>query len=200
MKNTVILSGTAITDLIFDHEFCEENLYQTTIAVKRTSGAVDYLPVMVPQRLIDVNESIIYKNMRIEGAFHSYYCRRNGQTKLILFVSANNIKLLDAAGHKEDQNEIFLEGYVCSDPTHRRTPFGRIISDIIIANERKCTKIDYIPCVCWEKNADAASALPIGQFVRIHGRIQSREYIKQTNYASEIKTALEVSVSDLKAI
>ena len=60
-------------------------------------------------------------------------------------------------------------------------------------------KSDYIPCICWGRNARYASAFAVGGHVLIWGRIQSREYMKRLSETEmEKRTAYEVSVSKLE--
>ena len=62
-------------------------------------------------------------------------------------------------------------------------------------------KSDYIPCICWGRNARYASNFDVGEHVRILGRIQSREYVKKLSETeTETRTAYEVSVSKLECI
>ena len=48
------------------------------------------------------------------------------------------------------------------------------IADLLIAVNRPYGKSDYIPCICWGRNARYASAFAVGGHVLIWGRIQSR--------------------------
>ena len=60
-------------------------------------------------------------------------------------------------------------------------------------------KTDYIPCICWGRNARYASSFRVGERYAIHGRIQSREYIKKlADGTEEVKTAYEVSVAKVE--
>ena len=62
-------------------------------------------------------------------------------------------------------------------------------------------KSDYIPCICWGRNARYASAFEVGEHVQIIGRIQSRTYIKKlSDTLTEERTAYEVSVSKLECV
>ena len=86
-------------------------------------------------------------------------------------------------------NHIMLEGYMCKRPVYRKTPLGREIADLLLAVNRPYGKSDYIPCICWGRNA------------RVLGRIQSREYVKKLSETeTETRTAYEVSVSKLECM
>ena len=119
------------------------------------------------------------------------------KTHLILNVYAVDIEELDD-NHKY-MNRITLDGYICKAPTYRETPYGRQISDFLVASNRQYGKSDYIPCIVWGRNAVYASGLPVGTHLKITGRIQSRKYIKRyLDGAEEERTAYEVSVSKIE--
>jgi single-stranded DNA-binding protein len=62
-------------------------------------------------------------------------------------------------------------------------------------------KSDYIPCICWGRNARFASAFEVGEHVQVMGRIQSREYMKKLDEEHvEKRVAFEVSVSKLELL
>ena len=84
---------------------------------------------------------------------------------------------------------------------YRKTPLGREIAQLLIAVNRPYGKSDYIPCICWGRNARFASGFSVGGHVQVWGRIQSREYMKKIEENDAIKrTAYEVSVSKLEYI
>jgi single-stranded DNA-binding protein len=96
-------------------------------------------------------------------------------------------------------NTILLDGYICKPPIYRKTPLGREIADILLAVNRPYGKSDYIPCICWGRNARYAAGFEVGVHIQVLGRIQSREYIKKiSEYETEKRVAYEVSVSKLE--
>ena len=98
-------------------------------------------------------------------------------------------------------NQIFMDGFICKPPVYRKTPLGREIADILLAVNRPYGKSDYIPCICWGRNARYASAFAVGGHVLLWGRIQSREYMKRIGEnQSEKRIAYEVSVSKLEYV
>ena len=119
-------------------------------------------------------------------------------SKLILTLFAQNITYIEDNLLTENPNFIHLNGYICKPTVYRTTPFGREITDIILAVNRAYGKSDYIPCILWGRNAKFASYLNIGDNVDITGRIQSREYQKKLSDDEIItKTAYEISVSKI---
>ena len=78
-------------------------------------------------------------------------------------------------------------------------PTWQRIADLLIAVNRPYGKSDYIPCICWGRNARYASAFQVGGHVLIWGRIQSREYVKKiSEEETQKRIAYEISVSKLE--
>ena len=98
-------------------------------------------------------------------------------------------------------NEVVLVGYICKKPIYRQTPFGREISDILLAVNRAYNKSDYIPSIAWGRNAKFCQNLEVGTQVKIVGRVQSRTYEKKfEDGTSETRVAYEVSIGSLEVI
>ena len=78
---------------------------------------------------------------------------------------------------------------------------GREIADILLAVNRPYGRSDYIPCICWGKDAVLASRLDVGSAVEVTGRIQSREYRKELSETEdEMRVAYEVSVRRMETV
>ena len=191
MNNNVKLTGTITTEYSHHHSLYGEGFYTAMLAVNRASGAVDLIPLMISDRLINTNEDMTGACVCLNGEFRSYNQHDADRTRLVLHVFVHGIEVLDAG---KDSNDISLEGYICKQPTYRQTPLGRQISDVMLAVNRAYGKTDYVPCILWGRNAFFASSLGVGDFVRIAGRIQSREYMKD----DAVKTAYEVSARQLE--
>jgi len=72
---------------------------------------------------------------------------------------------------------------------------------VLLAVNRPYGKSDYIPCICWGRNARFAEGFRVGEHIQIWGRIQSREYQKKISETEfEKRTAYEVSVSKLECV
>lgn len=197
-NNKVSLIGTIESTFEFDHEVYGEGFYIADVAVERLSGVVDYIPVLFSERMIDVNTDCRGYIVSIIGQYRSYN-KFNGQKKrLLLSVFAKEIEFLDALIINPESNSISLSGYICKKPVYRKTPFGREIADFIIAVNRQYGKTDYIPCICWGRDAVFMNKLQVGNKVSIVGRIQSREYVKRIDEETEKRIAYEVSVSTIK--
>ena len=53
-NNQVTIIGEIVSDFVFSHEVYGEGFYMVEVSVNRLSNFVDYIPVMVSERLIDV--------------------------------------------------------------------------------------------------------------------------------------------------
>ena len=95
-------------------------------------------------------------------------------------------------------NSVTLTGCICRETVFRTTPFGREITDMLIAVNRDYKKAAYIPCIAWGGAAHAAKELCIGARVRIEGRLQSRQYTKNENGIMLEKTAYELTIARLE--
>jgi single-stranded DNA-binding protein len=198
-NNQVTIMGEVVSDFTYSHEIYGEGFYMVDVKVQRLSESYDYIPVMVSERLIDV--TFDYKGMLIgvNGQFRSYNRHEEKRNRLVLSVFAREIEFLDVVDESMKSNQIFLDGYICKEPIYRKTPLGREIADLLLAVNRPYGKSDYIPCICWGRNARYASGFLVGERCAIWGRIQSREYMKKLDEDHvEHRVAFEVSVSKLE--
>ena len=178
-NNQVIIMGEIVDDFTYSHEIFGEAFYMVNIRVERLSDSEDLIPVMVSERLLDVTKD--YKGLKIEvvGQFRSYNRHEEKKNKLVLSVFAREIDFVDEMPENSKTNQIFLDGFICKPPIYRRTPLGREIADILLAVNRPYGKSDYIPCICWGRNARFAGTFQVGSRCLVWGRIQSREYMKK---------------------
>lgn len=200
-NNQVIIAGEIVSGFTFSHEVYGEGFYMVEIAVSRLSNYADYIPVMVSERLIDVTQNYEGQYICVVGQFRSYNRHEEKKNRLVLSVFAREIEFTEEPGEDVKSNQIFLDGYICKEPIYRKTPLGREIADLLIAVNRSYGKSDYIPSICWGRNARYASGFEVGSHVQIWGRIQSREYVKKLNELEmEKRIAYEVSVSKIDYI
>ena len=188
-NNRVSIIGEIVSDFRFSHEVFGEGFYIVDVSVDRLSELTDIIPLMVSERLVDVNED--YKGRLVEGT----------KNKLVLSIFVREWEEVEENLEAGKTNQIFLDGYICKEPIYRKTPLGREIADLLIAVNRPYGKSDYIPCIAWGRNARYASTFEVGGHIQIWGRVQSREYVKKINEEeSEKHIAYEVSVSKLEYI
>lgn len=200
-NNQVELVGEVSKEAIFSHEVYGEGFYLIEVKAVRTSGFTDEIPVMVSERMCNVNELRIGQRLRVTGQFRSFNRHEEKKNRLVLSVFARELELLDDMQSDLEKNSIVLDGYICKEPIYRKTPLGREIGDLLIAVNRSYGKSDYIPCICWGRNARFASGFEVGGHVQVWGRIQSREYVKKIyELESEKRVAYEVSVSKVEVV
>jgi len=200
-NNYLVLIGKIISDKTFSHEIYGESFYVFNLEVPRLSGNEDIIPITISERLIANFDLTIGKKVVIEGQFRSYNSYENEKNRLVLTVFAKDI--IDYKEEQEENvsNEVVLNGYVCKKPIYRKTPFGREISDILLAVNRAYNKSDYIPCIAWGRNARFCENMEVGTEVKIVGRVQSRTYEKKfEDGRTEQRVAYEVSIGSLEVI
>ena len=195
-SNQLLLTGVIATPFSFSHEAYGEKFYITYLSVMRFSGNQDLIPIMVSERLVDTTKDLTGEWARVEGDYRSQNLKVNGKSKVSLYAFARTFDI-SGSFDKDDENDIYLEGFVCKQPSYRKTPLGREITDIVLAVNRPYGKSDYIPCIFWGRNAKFAKECDVSTKLIISGRIQSREYAKHIGEGvePEIRTAYEVSVS-----
>ena len=195
-NNQVTMMGEIVSAFQFSHEVFGEGFYMVELAVSRLSNYSDYIPLMVSERLIDTEQDYTGQFIRISGQFRSYNRHEEKKNRLVLSVFVRELEFLDEIDENEKTNQIFLDGYIFKEPIYRKTPLGREIADVLLAVNRSYGKSDYIPCICWGRNARFASGFTVGCHIQIVGRVQSREYVKRISEEEvEHRVAYEVSVS-----
>ena len=194
-NNLINISGQVINIQTKNYKLNKEIFYMFYIKTKRLSETYDTLPVIIPKKICDFNLLQENQFINIKGEIRTYNNSelnfKLNNTKLILVIYAQNIFFFFLNNH----NQVFLTGHLCKNPTYRKTPFGREISDILLKIKRSDNKLDYIPCISWGKNARRALKFNLSDKIKIHGRIQSREYQKKIITGETLnKTTYEVSV------
>lgn len=198
-NNQVSIMGKVASGFTFSHQVYGEGFYLIDVLVKRLSDSEDRIPLMVSERLVDVTQDYEGEYIMVQGQFRSYNRHEEKKNRLVLSVFVREMTFVEEADDSIKTNQIFLDGYICKPPVYRKTPLGREIADLLLAVNRPYGKSDYIPCICWGRNARYASAFEVGGHVLIWGRIQSREYIKKLGEnETEKRVAYEVSVSKLE--
>ena len=191
--------GKVASSFTFSHQVFGEGFYLVDVLVKRLSDSEDRIPLMVSERLVDVSQDYEGEYIMVQGQFRSYNRHEEKKNRLVLSVFVRELSFVEEADESIKTNQIFLDVYICKPPVYRKTPLGREIADLLLAVNRPYGKSDYIPCICWGRNARYASAFEVGGHVLLWGRIQSREYIKKLGEnETEKRTAYEVSVSKLE--
>lgn len=200
-NNQVTIMGEVASAFTYSHEVYGEGFYMVDVLVRRLSNSEDRIPLMISERLIDVTQDYTGEYIMVSGQFRSYNRHEELKNRLVLSVFVREVEFIDEEMDGAKTNSILLEGYICKKPIYRKTPLGREIADLLLAVNRPYGKSDYIPCICWGRNARYASGFEVGEHVQILGRIQSRDYVKKISETeTETRTAYEVSVSKLECI
>ncbi len=198
-NNQVSIIGRIHSEFQFSHQIFGEGFYTMEVLVKRLSDSVDYIPLLVSERLIDINCDYRGVYIQAAGQFRSYNRHEQRKNRLILSVFVRELHFVEESAAQTFTNQIFLDGHLCKPPVYRKTPLGREIADLLLAVNRPYGKSDYLPCICWGRNACFASTFEVGGHVQLWGRIQSREYIKKiSDTKHEKRTAYEISVSKME--
>lgn len=198
-NNQVTIMGKVATEFSFSHEVFGEGFYMVEVEVKRLSNSEDRIPLMISERLIDVTQDYTGEYIMVHGQFRSYNRHEEQKNRLVLSVFVREISFMEEEPDGTKTNSIWLDGYICKEPIYRKTPLGREIADLLLAVNRPYGKSDYIPCICWGRNARYASGFEVGEHVQLLGRIKSREYVKRiSDTETEKRVAYEVSVSKLE--
>ncbi len=209
-NNYLTLVGKVTGEKKFSHEIYGESFYVFNLEIPRLSGNSDIIPITVSERLIKEDTLVEGKKLLVKGQFRSYNSYENEKNRLILTVFAKDIIEVEENNEEEENemvkkdtitNEVVLVGYICKKPIYRQTPFGREISDLLLAVNRAYNKSDYIPCIAWGRNARFCQNLEVGTEVKVVGRVQSRNYEKKHEDGTvETRVAYEVSVGSLEVI
>ncbi len=194
-NNNVEIGGEIIEEPEFSHEIYDEKFYKFSIKTKRLSEYEDILPVIISERLVNLNDIKVGTIVKIFGQFRSYNLQTETRNKLVLSIFVKDIEFTDDKSILTTNDANFI-GYICKEPVYRKTPLGREIADVLVAINRTYRKSDYIPCILWGRNAKYCETLKVGDLVKLNGRIQSRSYEKKLENGEVLKkTAYEVSVS-----
>ena len=208
-NNYLTLVGKVTVEKKFSHEIYGERFYIFNLSIPRLSGNSDIIPITVSERLINEETLQEGKKLLVKGQFRSYNSYENEKNRLILTVFAKDIVEVEESNEEESEivkkdvitNEVVLIGFICKKPIYRQTPFGREISDLLLAVNRAYNKSDYIPCIAWGRNARFCQNLEVGTQVKVVGRVQSRTYEKKHEDGTvETRVAYEVSVGSLEVI
>ena len=185
--NKIVLAGLVTEEPIFSHEVHGEKFYRFRLLSSRQSGNCDILMCTVPEIIKNgINEGNMVK---VLGEIRTRNVHEDDKNHLEVTVFVKEV-----LPYEEDENNVELYGFICKEPTYRVTPFGRQITDLMVASNREYFKSDYIPCIAWGRNAIRASEFNVGTRVKVLGRLQSREYKKKIDDETyEVRTAYELS-------
>ena len=196
-SNRVVLCGVAAGEPLFSHENRAERFFTFPLEVERLSGVSDRLNIIVRESLLPSLRRSLAAPMEVDGELRSFNNRSGRGSRLVITVFAREISFPAAPVWK---NNVELEGTLCRPPVVRVTPMGREIADLLLAVNRPYGRSDYLPCITWGRNARRAAAWTTGTRLRLLGRVQSREYVKNLDGQAVRRVAYEVSAGELEVL
>ena len=194
--NIVTLRGELAELPVFSHENHGRRFFRFTLNVPRLSGAVDQLPIVAEDRILEEMDLSSGEMLAVTGQIRSHNIRTDGVRRLLIFVFAQSV----AAEDGEPLNDVLLEGPLCREPTYRHTPLGREICDVMLAVPRAFRRADYLPCILWGRTAQEVAGCHTRDRIRICGRLQSRSYTKLTEDGPQERTAYEISAMNAEIL
>ena len=188
-ENRIVLRGSLLSLPAFSHENHSKRFFRFTLEVPRLSGAVDLLPIVAEEAILNHMDLSGGEMLTVTGQVRSHNIRDASARHLLIFVFAQTILCEDG----EPINDCTVCGPLCREPTYRRTPLGREICDAMLAVPRAFRRSDYLPCILWGRTALEVSERHVRDVISITGRLQSRNYTKITEEGPEERTAYEIS-------
>lgn len=179
------------------------NGYMAKIETPRPSGTLDEVIVAFTKGKVDVGQQrdgrpikeylTAGSRLLISGTVQTLKDFESG--KVLVFILADYVGLSEKAMMQDD---VALRGVIARAPIHRTTPRNKRITDIMVMVKNELTgKKCFVPCICWQEQADEAAGWKENDTVELLGRYQSRQYEKVIDTESgkkEQRTAYEVSV------
>lgn len=188
-NNEVRLCGVLGGAPVWSHSLRGQRFFRFPLEVRRLSGNVDTLNILVRQEQLEQLAPEEKSRLRVTGQLRSYNNRRGTGARLVLSVLGRELNFCD----EPDENSVRLCGTLCRAPNLRTTPMGRDICDLMLAVNRPYGRSDYLPCICWGLLARESALWSVGDALCLEGRFQSRPYIKLTESGPEPRVAYEVS-------
>lgn len=189
ITNAITLRGTLCGLPELSHENHGKKFYRFCLEVPRLSGAIDVLPVIAEEDILNRFDLSAGEMLTVTGQVRSHNQRSDGIRHLLIFVFASSVVAEDG----DPINDVIIEGPLCREPTYRLTPLGREICDAMLAVPRAFHRADYLPCILWGRIAQMVSECHTRDIISIQGRLQSRIYTKMTEDGPQERTAYEIS-------
>ena len=129
--NTVTLRGSLQALPQLSHENHGKRFYRFCLEVPRLSGAVDILPVIAEETILNTIDPTAGEMITVVGQIRSHNNREAGIRRLLIFVYAGALIAEDGP----PINDVTLCGPLCKEPVYRRWKFpghftGRIICHV----------------------------------------------------------------------
>ena len=157
LNNRVALKGAIDMHSVRPLENKSDNVIAFEIRTMRESLTTDTISCIARKDLFeDLKENMLEGGVvEFYGSFRSRNWQDlNGRAHLQLYVNVEEVFLKEAAMYTlKDVNEIHLKGTICKTPVVRKTPGGRVITDICLAVNRDNRNKDKALRREWEEKA-----------------------------------------------
>ncbi len=199
VTNQAALAGTLTEEFSFLRRGRSDSYFTNTLCILRNTGTEFSIPVLVPQSSIPVRGSNRGRFVEIIGEFRSYNYTEGDKEHTAMQVYARQMNPKGRFQALPCMDQIFLDGFVCKEPSIRQLRTRRLITSLILAVNRNYSRTDYIPCVFRDDAAESAAAFHPGSHLAVWGEIQSRVYVKRPACGGpEFHTVCEVSVQHME--
>lgn len=192
--------GTIGEDIRLSHGNQFYACYKTVLCVRRTSGAIDAIPIFIDGRGLKQCDVHKGSKVRVEGRVQSQHewDEKRQEHHVKLYVQVTEMKVVPDT--EPDKNEVFLSGTIYGKSILRKTPRGKNIVDFTIVYTRENGwKSHRIWCIAWGSAAYSISEKCEGDRVAFQGRFQSRYYIKALKNGKE-EQRITYEVSSMKLV
>ena len=112
-RNQICLRGSLLGLPEFSHENHGKRFFRFYLEVPRLSGAIDTLPVIAEETLLNSLDPSGGEMLTVTGQVRSHNLRENGKRHLSVFVFAASVTAEDG----EPINTVQLDAYLCREPT-----------------------------------------------------------------------------------
>lgn len=90
-NNKVELTGTIISEPEFNHEVFGEGFYNMYLKVDRLSGTADIIPLIISERLINLNDKYTGTAVNVSGVYRSY--NKHEKREIVCYYMYSSVKL-----------------------------------------------------------------------------------------------------------
>lgn len=171
-ENTAKAVGELTQEFVWDHREENENIYKNELRVSRQNGFVEYIPIMVSDKDFPVHVRNQGKFVKAIGIVDTEELDHNN-----CYLHADEIILVSRRSEQRYNNQVYLEGYICTREEMLTTPSGEEIMNLRVAIDMAQKEI-YLPCVAWGENALYVNTLSPRAKVQIVGKIGYRKYFQ----------------------
>lgn len=199
--NMVKLSGRA-SAVKLSHEHFGRYYYKFTVTNVRRSGVADTFPIVVEDVLLNFDVDYEDKEVLVTGVIRSMDTSKNPRKHHnVIYIAADEVEILDEPVPEGDINTVELIARNCTrEPIIKITPLSqRKVTKLYLAISRSknSDRADFVCCTAWSKNAGLAETLKRNDFIKLTGRLMSRDVrIGET----ETETVYEVSVKEMEIL